>query len=212
VEFYYNYTSSDLEHYAYRRRSVFYYFENTNQLEKEETFNNSQINEPDWNLVNVDTYFYNEKNKLDSITGRLFREEESYPYPIENYVYDESGQLLLKKEYQNNFIRESAVISREEVIFYYDDFNQLTNLHSPERLANFSIYPNPATDYLYIKIPKPYINQAELTLFSATGVLIRKEHLTKNHQAMPIKDLAKGVYFAHLTNEKGYSIQKIIIN
>jgi len=51
VEFYYNYTSSDLEHYAYRRRSVFYYFENTNQLEKEETFNNSQINEPDWNLV-----------------------------------------------------------------------------------------------------------------------------------------------------------------
>ncbi len=62
----------------------------------------------------------------------------------------------------------------------------------------FSVYPNPATDFLSINFAD---NKTKTTiqLFNATGMLLKEEELTQTTQLIII-DLHPGLYFIHLKN------------
>ncbi|MCB9330717.1 MAG: T9SS type A sorting domain-containing protein [Lewinellaceae bacterium] len=73
--------------------------------------------------------------------------------------------------------------------------------------ATASVFPNPATDQLWVTIPEA--GNGEWQLLSADGKL----HKAGNWQAanqfsMPVSDLARGIYFLQLTHA-GYATETI---
>jgi PQQ-dependent dehydrogenase (s-GDH family) len=68
---------------------------------------------------------------------------------------------------------------------------------------SIKIYPNPATETMNVSITvnaqKPYI----ITLFSATGTLIRTIKTTKSESTLDISSLKTGMYFVQVSNAFG---------
>jgi hypothetical protein len=70
--------------------------------------------------------------------------------------------------------------------------------------AGFSIFPNPSTDYLNIKINTKY---AEVYIYDASG--IRTNAKVENNQ-VDVRNLTQGVYVLGVKTEKGLLTQKFI--
>jgi hypothetical protein len=71
------------------------------------------------------------------------------------------------------------------------------------------IYPNPATDNITVILPEN-VYQAVFTVYDMQGkILIRKE--ISNQDAVPVSNLAKGVYIYNVTTDKQRYQGKIVI-
>lgn len=68
----------------------------------------------------------------------------------------------------------------------------------------FSIYPNPATDIVYIKTPEKIIN---VSIYDASGKLVNA-HFSNGH--VNVNTLPKGVYILKATTDKALYQEKII--
>ncbi|MBU0765369.1 MAG: T9SS type A sorting domain-containing protein, partial [Bacteroidetes bacterium] len=75
----------------------------------------------------------------------------------------------------------------------------------------FLVYPNPASDILYIN--NGTINDENLTLkiYNVIGELIHTQKLQQNHQQINIGDLSNGVYVLEIKSEGWSERQKLII-
>ena len=109
---------------------------------------------------------------------------------------DECGNPLADIEGQNN-----ATKAFEDLWFYTNPiFVTNTNLTSVEKIIDnesVMIYPNPATDLLYIKGN----NIQDITIFDITGKFINK-YITDNDK-ISISSLNQGVYIIQIqTPEK----------
>jgi choice-of-anchor B domain-containing protein len=72
----------------------------------------------------------------------------------------------------------------------------------------FSVYPNPATDYLRINNAQ----NSTLCLFDITGKLQSMEEIKSGNMTINLSGLNKGMYIAKFTFEKNTFTQKIIIH
>jgi hypothetical protein len=70
--------------------------------------------------------------------------------------------------------------------------------------SQFSIFPNPSTDYINIKINTKY---AEVYIYDASG--IRTNAKVENNQ-VDVRNLTQGVYVLGVKTEKGLLTQKFI--
>jgi hypothetical protein len=78
----------------------------------------------------------------------------------------------------------------------------------PEQVANgFSLFPNPARQQFTIHSDAP---GGVVTLLDASGKIVFTRPF-ENNQAMDISDVAPGTYFVRLSNEKGETVQKLVI-
>lgn len=78
-----------------------------------------------------------------------------------------------------------------------DDFNR----------DDFSLYPNPSKNELYLTVPKAYENSV-LAVYSINGQLLINSELKNN---LNIDDLATGTYIIKITNDKNQSIERKFI-
>lgn len=76
----------------------------------------------------------------------------------------------------------------------------------------FSIYPNPASDYLMIEIhQKEKIKNAEVKIYSLTGTLITVMNITQNKTSISTTGFIPGIYFLQLTTGANSIVSKKII-
>jgi len=61
----------------------------------------------------------------------------------------------------------------------------------------YTLYPNPATDMLFIRSESPI---EQVRIFNASGQLIKTE---KNTSGINISDISPGIYFTEITNSRG---------
>lgn len=101
-------------------------------------------------------------------------------------------------------------------------FNQPTKLltaiaEHPQNISPiFSVYPNPTSGILRIKLSKPYDRQVEVSLFNTLGQLIQSESWLPNSAAseleISLENLANGVYFLQISSGEAslgvYKVQK----
>jgi hypothetical protein len=79
-----------------------------------------------------------------------------------------------------------------------------SSLNLEENTTNtVSIYPNPATDFLTIDTKETI---ETIKIYSNLGQLVKTETTTN----FSIADLNSGVYFVHVTTEKGKSITRLV--
>lgn len=70
-----------------------------------------------------------------------------------------------------------------------------------EQVSNpIKIYPNPAEDFVSIKIPQNY-TQAQLGIYNLTGQLISQKQVTQSNQQLSITELGNGMYIFVIQNE-----------
>lgn len=74
------------------------------------------------------------------------------------------------------------------------------------RTLNTSIYPNPASNIIYIENE---LLPCNIKFYNSQGTICKE--ITLNENQIPISDLTSGTYIAHISSKKGFAFKKIII-
>lgn len=66
------------------------------------------------------------------------------------------------------------------------------------------LYPNPATEYLMVKLPTPHANTAKLAMHSVIGNVLNmdKEVVDDYEIRIRVRDLPSGYYFLSIKDEE----------
>lgn len=132
-------------------------------------------------------------------------------YPIDSiqgYAITETGSYVDAKPLAgNNYYRLAAVNA--------DGSRQYSSVVILERNDTFlaTIYPNPAATSVHIEVSAEKTGRYSFDIYSAAGQLIQKQTNTvlQSRQIinMPVDNLANGIYFLKITNEKSEVIKNI---
>jgi hypothetical protein len=80
-------------------------------------------------------------------------------------------------------------------------------VHEPSRLQPLEVYPNPATDVLYLKnIPQEAV---DYTIFNAMG---QKVKAGSTRGTIPVAEMGKGIYLLHMEGGNFRATVKFVVN
>ncbi|MBI4647292.1 MAG: T9SS type A sorting domain-containing protein [Bacteroidia bacterium] len=87
--------------------------------------------------------------------------------------------------------------------------DELVNINKTiGNILDINIYPNPASDKLYIDIP--FFKNSKVEIISFDGQLLQSNYLVSPITQIDLKNLARGIYEIQIINEKGFAIRKLI--
>lgn len=150
--------------------------------------------------------------KTDTIaTAGLFLTTEVKNYTMADIVFD----YAIKTQPDSAFFIASSSLDgfnpTAGSTLYLDDMQLLYNnigINNAPEIANTNIYPNPATDKLYIDADKEY---STLRLQNILGAIVYSEDNISVHHTIDISNFKKGVYLLQLTENNGTSVAKKLI-
>ena len=95
------------------------------------------------------------------------------------------------------------------------EFWKLAGIDNHDNIANVTLYPNPATNYVNVNIEGDQAQVFNAAVVDMTGKTVYSEQISfgggnETHQ-IGVRNLAKGFYFLHLQNENGKVIRKFIV-
>ena len=88
--------------------------------------------------------------------------------------------------------------------------SNVTGLEEKSSEADFSLYPNPATEVVRIS-PLANTTDAAVEITNALGQVVKTEKLGNTTLVIPISDLSKGMYAVKVQSENGKSVSKLIV-
>ena len=102
-------------------------------------------------------------------------------------------------------------ITRFDIVM--DEDAPVLSIAEPEESQAFSIFPNPANDWIDIKFEEPLDMESHLELYDASGKLVQKGLLQRGQLQfnLSINDISAGMYWLHIRNKKGTSSQKLVV-
>lgn len=121
-----------------------------------------------------------------------------------NYAYTDhsaiSGKMYYYKLQQTDF--DGRVEELQTITALCD---------AREELLPLSIYPNPASERVYISLPTSSIAEVVVRIYTVSGTLAAEHHFAGNTQLLevPLHTLPAGIYYLNLSgalNNKGYKI------
>jgi hypothetical protein len=156
---------------------------------------------------------------MDSEKWKVYAKSEmefSLDYNMDNLIlpFDDFNQKIF---YQNGklLVLESSDkvgsswFGFDQILFFYSDFT-IVSINEIEEI-DFDIYPNPVTDYLYIKNPgNEKLQDMSFVLFDTNGRIIEQNKFPANGR-VNLSGLDNGLYFIEIAenNQRIYS-QKVI--
>lgn len=85
------------------------------------------------------------------------------------------------------------------------------NLHENKVALDFSVYPNPTSEFIYISLNNIHYG-IKISILDLTGKEVRKMDLNKvNQNRIDIRDIPAGVYVISLGDEKNNAVKKLIV-
>lgn len=118
----------------------------------------------------------------------------NFPAPVMYYLSsDTSGNMFLSLEFNPGYILN------------YQNF-QLSI--SEQNQIQFSIYPNPVSDQLFISSENLQIEK--ISIYSMSGKQVLETELEE--ESVDVSNLSEGLYFIEITSKEGKSQQKFIKN
>nr|WP_243878603.1 T9SS type A sorting domain-containing protein [Winogradskyella sp. DF17] len=87
-----------------------------------------------------------------------------------------------------------------------NEYNGILNLEEEQALTDITIYPNPASDTIYLEGLQGAISSIEI--FSITGQLVKQ--IEKDFVTINVKPLETGVYFLKINSKDKQRILKFI--
>ncbi|NLH53333.1 MAG: T9SS type A sorting domain-containing protein, partial [Bacteroidales bacterium] len=93
---------------------------------------------------------------------------------------------------------------------FYTEVENCTGI-TPYVAANIEVYPNPAQDHFTVTLQEGSSAAAEFTLYTLSGIPIRRTILESPHTRIDCKGLPSGLYFWCVTTKQGQIQGKIIV-
>jgi len=88
-----------------------------------------------------------------------------------------------------------------------------TGIDTIEQAVNIVVYPNPATDRIFIQWPDFTIADQRIEIIDVRGVCLISKFVDgsgRNHAEIDISHIPKGIYFVRLTGSSGSTSAKIL--
>lgn len=82
----------------------------------------------------------------------------------------------------------------------------------PEVISDVRLFPNPVIDILTVDNPKGLLIY-KLNIYNSTGQLVKKLSLTSRYDSqinIPVQQLSRGLYYMHLSANKGVGVYKFL--
>jgi hypothetical protein len=76
-------------------------------------------------------------------------------------------------------------------------------------LRQFSIYPNPCSDYIIVEQPGEY-SDSRLEIFSQSGTLVLSVPMTSEKNVVDISNVPRGIFFCRLNGKNGVRVEKLV--
>ncbi len=106
-------------------------------------------------------------------------------------------------------------ISNNTFIFMIDDISitSVVGIVEEERDPVFSVYPNPASEKVFLRFDQPGEEEFTAELINNLGKSVRTMHITAGSEPLSfdIRGLQPGIYYFHLKGKSGDRIRKICI-
>lgn len=138
----------------------------------------------------------------------------SNTYSIEDYFSTGLGRSLRVETFRDSI---SSYNVTEKLVYYKkDSINKtwgtpwtFTSSISEIPTLDFSVYPNPASDFIRINVLDD--SKMTYTLFNSIGKLVVSGSLTSNQ--LDCSNLQNGIYFLKITNNNGNSgVKRIVVS
>ena len=78
-----------------------------------------------------------------------------------------------------------------------------------EMLANFNIYPNPATSTVFVE--SSLNEKAQVSIIDLTGRCVKEVELSNHVSAINIEDIESGVYFITVEQNGNRLVEKLVV-
>ena len=108
-------------------------------------------------------------------------------------MFDANDCYSLKVETSSNPFRSAEFYSSEE---------------NPEII----LFPNPASEKIYLDFPGEEASGNEVSVYDLTGRKLFSEKIAAGDNAVDISTLAQGMYFLEIKNDKGIVLKKFEVN
>ena len=79
------------------------------------------------------------------------------------------------------------------------------------QLRGVNVFPNPATDQLFIRSIKPNEGSLKATLIDALGRIVREQEVEPNASAIAVADLPRGWYLLRLSGKQGSCVLRVVL-
>ncbi|MFL5754481.1 MAG: T9SS type A sorting domain-containing protein [Bacteroidia bacterium] len=153
---------------------------------------------------------------IDSVlaTAPLYYNDISSPVPTDtNYYFveinaNENCASNLRLQGPANGIFTSVTKSRSNI-----KNNRIagpTGMASNHLAADFILYPNPASDELFLKLPSD-IKEGALEIRDITGRLLLRERVSASVQRISTAELSNGVYLLTIVTGKSGIVKKLVV-
>lgn len=155
-------------------------------------------------------------------TTLLYRKIDSIAGVIRPYVYADSKKFYSNTDFENNIntnlfnnipgLKSFILNRRNSVITELANNGCLLNINENTYLNAFSVFPNPASDYIKITTEHPILNnKSYIVIKDISGRMIMKINLSYSDK-IPVTSLSSGIYFFSLYFENQYiGTKKIVI-
>lgn len=105
-------------------------------------------------------------------------------------------------------ISSTVVIIEEDTVFAQVDLCLLNEIANQTRKSGLSIYPNPATDFIYLKFDEPF---TYILITDLEGRKVSEFNPTSIGSVIDISKFAQGIYFLTAVSKDEIQTRKIVV-
>ena len=132
----------------------------------------------------------------------------------EELTFDFSGQTTMV--YDQIVIFPDFRSRGEETVSYFDNLtmgNKTIGIRE-QKMVNVQIFPNPAHDFIQIKLNTPSQETTEVTIINALGKVVKTEYINSvnSNKQISTSDLSRGVYFVKIKNANSTLSEQVILH
>lgn len=194
-----------------------YSYNSTNGFVDE--INTSYYEDGDWLFDNKQKYFYDENgncteyrvtdNRNNVVEKSLFEYDSRL---LADAIIPYSPEMERPKTFNNTnlyTIEHWFTVDDDHVLQYVCDYQykyqDITGIDNNEEASSTTIFPNPASEFITIE------NGGAIEIFDMQGRIVKTANASI-HEQISVSDLPSGNYIIKISNEKGISGEKLIIN
>ena len=162
-----------------------------------------------WPFSYQNSTIYNGEKRLAAVD--FYPPSTAYRFFIDDIEFDKVDTF--SDEVAGRFEDSKPEPQNEEEDIAENTINPTSTDVDEVTLADFTIYPNPATDVLNIELSLSEVQDVDFALIDATGQIVVQQQLNGDYikEDFQINDLPNGLYFARIIYGKEQQIKKVSV-
>jgi len=163
------------------------------------------INDLDIKIIQGDNEFYPWKLDLNNIYGGAIKGNNSVDNIERVDIENASGNYTIQ-------ISHKGILSggKQKFSLVVSGIQQTAGIESLNK-DRVSIWPNPATSMINIKLSDSHTSKSEINLYDSLGRIIASELTLSNEHVIDVTDFPKGLYILKIHNNGEVYTEKILI-